>query len=583
MRAFASDAAERIKFCTAMLKLFPYGLTLLLIFVFSTGGWAQQSPDERPPVTRTIFIENALLVVRPEATPTLGNLLIRDGLLAAVGPQVKAPPEAKIIAADSLYVYAGFIDGLSHTAVPKPDKSEQPRYDGYPGTAPNAVAGILPERSVVEVMDATDKSVAALREAGFTAAHVVPRGNMLPGQGALLLLGESEDPVLRPATSLFAQFVGGRRVYPATDMAIMARFRELYKQSEQMKAHADRYAKKPRGMARPATDATLQAFTASIDQQRPIFFAVENVKEIHRALTLQKELGFPLALANVSDGFRALEALKAADSPLFLSLELPEAPKKKKTDKKDKTDAETTADADTTAAAARAAAMEARRAAAMTEYDSQAATLAAAGLSFGFSVGAVKPKEIQPNILRMITAGLSEEQALAALTTTPAALLGVADIMGTIEKGKMANLVVSDKPWFTEGANLRYVFVEGMPFEYEAKKQKKAGAANGDLKATSVGTWSITIDIPGQVTEGTLTISGAIGDLSGDLAADGESISLRNVEQDEDELTFEGSIEEDGQAIPLKFTLTISGDSLSGEVAVAAFGTFTVSGDRKDP
>lgn len=556
-----------------MTKLTRSWSSLVLLLLLPLLGHAQTKADDRPPVTGAYFIENALVVTKPGAAPTMSNVLIRDGLLAAIGENVKAPADAKMMKGDSLYVYAGFIDGLSHTAVPKPKDSDRPRYEGYPGTAPNDVAGIQPERSVLEVLKADDKSVAEMRKLGFTAAHVVPHGNMLPGQGAIILLGGDNinDMVVRDATSLFSQFVGGRRVYPATQMAIMSKFRELYKQAEQAKSHAARYAANPLGMARPETDGTLAAFNGSIDQERPIFFDVSNVKEIYRAMTLQKELGFPLVLANVSDGFRAMDRLKSAGVPLFLSMDLPEDKAgKKKDDEEEEEDP-------------MKAKMEKRRAAAMDQFTSQAAMMAKAGIAFGFSAMDVKAKDVRANLTRMIEAGLTADQALAALTTNPAKMLGVADMMGTVEEGKIANLVVSDKPYFEEGANVRYVFVDGMPHEYEVKKKKPKKKGDPEAVVSAAGTWSITIAIPGQTTDSELVITGEPGDLSGSLKAQGETTDISNVELDGDTLTFDAKVDAGGQSISLSFELTIDGDSIEGSVGVGNFGNFDVEGERQDP
>lgn len=556
-----------------MTKLALSWSSLLLLLLLPLVGFSQNSADDRPPVTGAYFIENALVVAQPGAEPTMSNVLIRDGLLAAIGKNVTAPADAKVMEGDSLYVYAGFIDGLSYVGVPKPKSEDRPSYDGYPGTAPNDVAGIQPERSVMDMLKPSDKSIADMRELGFTTAHVVPHGNMLPGQGAIIQLAgdDANNMVIRKGTSLFSQFVGGRRVYPATDMAIMSKFRELYKQAEQAKTHAERYAKNPRGMARPEKNAVLTAFNASIEQQRPIFFAVDNVKEMHRAMTLQKELGFPLVLANVSDGFRAMDMLNAAGTPVFLSMELPEdkAGKKKKKDEEEVDPLR--------------AEMEERRMAAMKDYVSQAAMMAEAGMTFGFSSMDTKAKDIRENLARMVKAGLTADQALAALTTSPAKMLGLSDMLGTVEQGKIANLVISDNPYFEEGANVRYVFVDGMPHEYEVKKKKAKKAGDSSVSTNAAGSWAMEIDAPGQDGDVELTITGEPGGFSGSMSVGGESTSLRSIDLDGNTLTFEAPFNAGGQSLTLSFEVVIEGNSFDGSVSVGSFGTFDVEGSRKDP
>ena len=85
----------------------------------------------------------------------------------------------------------------------------------------------------------------------------------------------------------------------------------------------------------------------------------------------------------------------------------------------------------------------------------------------------LKSKDFKKNLGGVIKHGLTEDQAIAALTTTPAQILGVSSMMGTVERGKMANLVITDKPYFDEKSNVRFVIVDGDLTEYEAKKEKK--------------------------------------------------------------------------------------------------------------
>ncbi|MFT5015793.1 MAG: imidazolonepropionase-like amidohydrolase [Neolewinella sp.] len=566
---------------------------LLLLPVLS---WAQ---DERPPVTRAYFINNAYVVQEPGKVIDLGGVIIRNGLIEAVGKGLKAPLDAKTLEGDSLYVYAGFIEGLSHTGVPKPKQPERGSRPEVkdPGNPPNDVAGIQPERSVTDLMKADDKSVADMRALGFTAAHVVPHGGMLPGQGAIVLLGgdNEREMVLRANTSLYSAFEGGQRVYPATTMAIMSKYRELYKQAEQVKGHAGKYAANSRGMARPEYDDVLAAFFPVIDKKMPVFFEVEDIKEVYRAMGLSKELGFNLVLAEVSRGQLVMDKLKSTNTPVFLTLDLPKAKKEDKKEKggKDKGDKKETDEKDTDekdvdkkegdkkVSPEKKMMMdkaEARRDASRKELEEQAAMLAKGGITFGFSTLNVKASDVRAHLGRMIKAGLTEDQALAALTTNPAKMLGIAQVAGTVEKGKIANLVVTDKPYFAEGSNVRYVIVDGMPHEYEVKKKK--GPSNPDAVVMAAGEWNITIQVPGQSTESMVTITDDGGSLSGTIASDGDSRNLSGVSLDGDNLTFGSKFEAGGQSISLSFDLIIDGDNIEGSVKAGGFGSFDVEGSR---
>lgn len=547
------------------------GCLCSLVLVLSTGLHAQGSVEDRPPVTRTFFLNNAFVVQSPGKVIDLGGVLIRDGLIQAVGKDLKAPADAKVMEADSMYIYAGFIDGLSNLGVPKPKEDAGSSRGGRREYNPSYErAGIQTERSVADMLSPKDKAISEMRAVGFTAAHVVPRGGMLPGQGAVILLGgdAAGSMVVSEASSLFAQFKGASGVYPDTDMAIMSKFRELYKQAEQHKAHAASYAKNSRGMSRPAQNDVLAAFGSSIDGDRAIFFGVDGIKEMHRAITLSKELGFPLGLADVTMGQKAIAPIKASGASVFLSLDLPKAKKEAKDDEEETDMAQKK--------------LEEARAKAQKMHEEQAAMMAKADVPFGFSTMSAKAKDVRANLGRMIKAGLTADQALAALTTEPARLLGVSDVMGTVEKGKIANLIVSDKPYFEEGSNIRYVFVDGVPSEYEIKKKKKKKPGDPDAVVVAAGSWALEIDVPmAQMATPTLTINDDDGSLSGKIVSGMGTNNISDMSLEGNNLTFSYSVDGGGQEVTVTFDLTIDGDSLEGTMAAGNFGTFDVEGDRE--
>ncbi|HAZ24570.1 MAG TPA: amidohydrolase, partial [Algoriphagus sp.] len=105
-------------------------------------------------------------------------------------------------------------------------------------------------------------------------------------------------------------------------------------------------------------------------------------------------------------------------------------------------------------------------------------------------------------------AGLSEKAALAALTTNPASILGVSRFAGSIETGKMANLVISTGPIFQEESQIKHVVVDGNIFDYEIKEKKKNGAnGNGNGSISIVGTWDYNSQTPAGSSGGKFVIS----------------------------------------------------------------------------
>jgi len=193
-----------------------------------------QTQEEKPPVApvgRTYAITNATIVQGPGRKIEKGIVVMKDGLITAVGAGVPIPPEAIVIKADSMFVYAGFIDGMSRTGVTKPKEEKDREKVKDPGNPPADRAGITPQNDVRDFLNPNDKSIEELRNLGFTVSQVVPYGNFLPGSAAIVLLGgkSADDMVLVNNAALYSELTGTQGVYPNTVMAVMAKWRDLYK------------------------------------------------------------------------------------------------------------------------------------------------------------------------------------------------------------------------------------------------------------------------------------------------------------------------------------------------------------------
>ena len=183
----------------------------------------------------------------------------------------------------------------------------------------------------------------------------------------------------------------------------------------------------------------------------------------------------------------------------------------------------------------------------------------------------------------MITAGLSEDAALASLTTIPAEFFGLSDRLGTLDNGKIANLVISDKPYFNEKSKVRYVFVEGVLYKQELSEAKKADA---NAKVEIEGTWSVTIETPEKKAQNTLTIkkdgtmySGTIS--GGQLPNLPENLNSVVLEGNVLKITYSVSI--DGKNMDMKMEVIIDGSSFKGNISVPATSeSFPVTG-KKEP
>lgn len=527
------------------------------------------------PVSGTYAITNVNIIQAPGRKIDMGIILVKDGLITAVGKNVSIPPNAIVIKADSMYAYAGFIDGLSRAGVVKPKEDQNGERPKDPGNPDPAQAGITPYLDVRASLQTDDKAIEELRNLGFTVAQVVPYGGMLPGNGAVILLGgkSANDMVVASQTAFYSEFAPARRMYPATVMGVMAKYRELYRQAVQNKNYASLYAANRSGLQRPESDRVLEAFYPVIDKKQPVLFKTERVVDAQRAMTLQKDLGFALSLANLKEGWDITGKIKSANAKVFLSLELPEEMKAEKKDDKEKKDAK--------AKTAEEEALEKRKAEFIAKYTGQAALFTKQGIRYGFSTLTAKPKDIPANIRRMIAAGLTEDQALAALTTTPAELLGLADRMGTIDNGKMANIVITDKSYFDEKAKVRFVFVDGKMYKLDVKEVKKGD--NG-AKADAAGEWSYTTETPQGTNTGKIKIkrngSGYEGTISNSMMS-GET-ALNDVSVDGKTLTFSFNFSTGGGSMTIEVTADIEGNEFDGSMAVGSYGSFPIRG-KKEP
>ncbi len=551
----------------------------IFLLVALVGILPLSSQDEIPEVTNKIVVRNAHITVRPGTTIDKGSIFIEDGLIKEVGSAVAIPADAKVVDGDSLFVYAGFIAPLSHVGIPRPkENNERPRVK-RPGYPPNDVAGITPERNTEAVYSASEGNIDAMRKEGFGIAHSVPYGRMMPGKGAVISLnGKSfNESVLRKEASLMGSLTGTRGVFPATTIGVMSKWREMFENARLAMAHMKAYQANPRNKKRPSHDAAVSALFPVIEGDMPVFFLANTHVDIHRVIQLQKDLGFDLVLGEIEQGYMALDAIGSHAKMSLISLELPEAIKEEEDKTKDEKD-----NKETKEVSKEAEHLKKRKKETVERYEKQAGDFAAGNIPFSFSYLEVKPKDIMTNVKRMIKSGLSEDVALAALTTSAAEAIGVDNVAGTIEKGKIGNLVVSTKPLFSEDAKIKFIFVDGKQYEMDIKEKKKSGG--GEVAVDLVGVWDYEIDIPGMLPKGTMTFSKDGDDYAIDLTNDqnpGEVISVKGVSIDGAIMSFEYDVDGGGMSIRVMTDIEFDGTTFEGEVSVAEFGSFPVKGEKQ--
>ena len=450
--------------------------------------FAQKDSPDIPDVTGAYALTNARVVVSPGNVIDGATVVFRDGVIEAVGADVTIPYDARVIAADTLTVYAGFIDAFSHAAVPDPDDDSDQGSVSDRSDPSFERAGIRTDRDVRSLVVPDDKSVAAHRDIGFTTVHAVPRGRMLPGETAVLVLSGDDvgEMTLRTDQAQTFQFTGASGVYPGTPMGIMAQLRQLFREADRRMRLEAMYEQNPTGLSRPPSDAVHDALYPVIEREQPMFVFTDDVLEIHRALSLASELDFDMVLAGAYEGFDAIDQIAQAGVPVALTVELPDEPDWMEDMEKDSLQyLIENYDPDTRTATwrdieAEKRNLEAKQLMARRQYLESPARFADAGIPFAFTTMDVEAGDVLGNIRKFVESGLSKDDALAALTVNGASVLGLSAVMGSVEVGKMANLTVTDGDIFDEDSKVAMVVIDGRIHEVEHKGGNSSGRGNGE-------------------------------------------------------------------------------------------------------
>lgn len=555
------------------LKAGVYGL--LLSGFLSQSAWSQSDPTGKRRVTDTYAITNATIFAAPGQQGTKGTVLFREGVILGMGANLALPKEAQVIAGDSLFIYPGFIDGAGLAGITKPKDPERPK-DFVSSAPPDELAGITPWRTISDQFSMTGNQVDDWRKAGFTISQILPDGGMIPGKASVMVLGNPGTVnVLLENTAMAANFRGSRGMYPATAVGVMAKFREVYQNTSLVLDHSKLYASTS-GVKRPEMTMTQTGMSAVVQQQIPVIFTTASDLEVRRAISLQKELGFKLILSGLENYENVIDLIKSSGTPVLIKLQVPDD-KAVKSQKADSASAATKAQYDRVKEA----------------YDKalkQASLLEKAGIPFGFSTIDAKPGDAMKAVQAMIKNGLSEKAALAALTTNPATILGISRMAGTIEKGKMANFVISTDSIFKEDAQIKHVVADGYIFDYEVKK--KAAKENGKSENGTVvidGVWEYTSETPAGSSGGEITIKKEGSDYAGTISYDDPSgggkitAPIKNVNVSGKTLSFEFDVTAGGAVMTVTITGEISGSDMEGTMSVAQYGSFPLTAKLTSP
>jgi len=478
---------------------------LLLLALVPGAAHAQQATRTEPVVALrdntpgVHAFTNARIVVAPGRVLDRATLVVRDGVIEAVGANVRAPADARVWDMSGQTLYPGFIDAHADLAVAQAPPANQ----GEAGPAhwnPQVRAYFS---AAGDFRDSEERRT-ALRSQGFTTAHAVPKLGIFRGRTAVVSLadGTTTERVLRPDVAHSVTFSGSRELgmtYPNSPMGAIALIRQTFLDADWYTRAWDTHRRSPQNVPQPETNAALAALTAAAAGREPVLFEARSELEVLRARAIAEEFPISVWLRGSGQEYRILDVLSGARTPLVLPLNFPEAP-----------DVDSPEDA-----------LNAELDALRHWYlaPENPARVAAAGLQFALTTdGLPKTGDFLGNLRAAVARGLAPDVALAALTVNPARMLGIEARQGTLERGKLANIVVVDGDLFADGSTVRDVWVHGERYAVNP-------AANADPR----GEWRITSTDEPRL-NGTLKVDGTLARLRGSITLGDRSVDLSAVE-----------------------------------------------------
>jgi hypothetical protein len=421
-----------------------------LLAVFAASILAAETPS-------AIAIRNARIVTVSGPVIAKGTVLIRDGLIAGVGENLPPSPDAWVIDGQGMTVYPGMIDALSTWGIPpaapavvvttsrtstaapvtsgrRSSGSSEPVAHG-PEERPNTNSWIR----AADLVTADDSRILSGRNAGFTAAMTFPTSGIFGGQGALInLSGNKRRTVMATPIGQFVSLAtGGFGSYPGSLMGVIAYIRQVYLDAAHYQIERAAY-EKDRTSHRPTYDRAVEGLLESTRTLLPAGSTVQ----LERMARFAQELKLNAVLYGGHEAYLDAAKLRQFGYPVLVSLKWPSRSREADPELHDSL----------------------RTLMLREQAPGAPVALAKAGVKYAFYSDGISPREMTRAVKRSVDAGLAPADAIRALTLSAAEIYGVADRLGSIEKGKIANLVVASGDLFQERTEVKFIFIDGVKY-----------------------------------------------------------------------------------------------------------------------
>lgn len=395
------------------------------------------SHDVRP---KKYALINATIVLKAGEHIKNGTLLVHDKWIESVGANQKVPAGYVTIDLKGKYIYPSLIDVFSNYGLAENKemrtggRSAQVLVSTKNGPY-NWNEAIRPETRAIDGFISDEKKAEQLKKIGFGAVQTIVKDGIARGSSALITLAAEKDNEVVIRSDAGAQYSfdkgSAKTSYPSSLMGSIALLRQTYYDAQWYQQQHKEY------------NISLEAFNKW--QSLPQFFEVNDVLDVLRADKIAKEFNKQYIIKTGGNDYQRIKEVKASGASLVVPLNFPKA-----------FDVENPYDAE-------------KLSLAQLKHWELAPTnpgaLEQAGIPFALTAsGLENVREFWPNVRKAIQHGLSETEALKALTETPARFLGVAEELGTLQEGKLANFIITSDSLFKEGNIIYENWIQGQKY-----------------------------------------------------------------------------------------------------------------------
>ncbi|MFN5376830.1 MAG: amidohydrolase family protein, partial [Chitinophagaceae bacterium] len=455
------------KFCLAIL-LGCFSMSLFAQPTFPVNGVG----DERE---TTYAFKNATIVKNAQQQLSNATMLVRNGKIIAIGTSVAVPADAIVIDCSGKFIYPSFIDVYADYGMPTQQAQGAFRGFGGPAQLTSNTKGAFGWNQAIKAdmeagkMFVTDDAKAKpMREIGFGAVLTHQRDGIARGTGTFVSLANMKENkvILKEKASAHYSFNKGssQQSYPSSMMGNISLLRQTYIDANWYKNNSDK----------EGVNLSLIAWNNA--QSLPQIFEANDKWNIVRADKIGDEFGVQYTIKTNGNEYQRVNEIAATKSTLIVPLNFPMA-----MDVEDPNDARFVSIAD------------------MKHWElapTNPAALEKAGIPFCLTTADLRsPATFMANLRKAIENGLSEAKALEALTSTPAAVLGVSNMTGSLEDGKLANFLITTGNVFNEKTAIIENWIQGEKYVVKADKWKDASGKYTLIVQSAQGSKSFNLDV----------------------------------------------------------------------------------------